>query len=157
MLKKLCHTFIKMANITINDLALASAVTDSMQFEVDTAGTTSEKVTAAQIKTYVDSVNTNTISYAATVNLDLAALTGVFRTISLTGNLTFTTSNRATGRRVTLRLIADASTRTLTFPAGWKFVGTKPANIAANKVGMLTLMLFGTADTDGVAAWGVEA
>jgi hypothetical protein len=146
-----------MPNVTINDLDAASAVTDSMQFEVDTAGTTSEKVTGAQIKTYVDSANTNTITYGATVDLDMATLIGVFRTISLTGDLELTTSNRASGRSVTLRLIADASTRTLTFPAGWKFMGTKPANIAANKVGMLTVLFFGTADTDAVAAWGVES
>jgi hypothetical protein len=146
-----------MPSVTINDLSAASAVTDSMQFEVDTAGTTSEKVTGVQVKTYVDTANTNTIAYAGTVNLDMATLIGVFRTISLTGNLTFTTSNRATGRSVTLRLISDASTRTLTFPAGWKFMGTRPANIAANKVGMLTVLFFGTADTDAVAAWGVEA
>jgi hypothetical protein len=30
-----------MPNVTINDLDAASAVTDLMQFEVDTAGTTS--------------------------------------------------------------------------------------------------------------------
>jgi hypothetical protein len=145
-----------MPSVKIHDLTAASAVTDSMQFEVDTAGTTSEKVTGVQVKTYVDTANINTITYGATVNLDMAALIGVFRTISLTGNLTFTTSNRATGQSVTLRLIADASTRTLTFPAGWKFMGTKPANIAANKTGMLTVLFFGTADTDAVAAWGVE-
>ncbi|MBW4484879.1 MAG: hypothetical protein KME14_20280 [Tildeniella torsiva UHER 1998/13D] len=41
-----------MANVKINDLSPASAVTDEMQFEVDTGGTTSEKVTGLQIKTY---------------------------------------------------------------------------------------------------------
>ena len=114
-------------------------------------------MTGTQIKTYVDTANTNTITYGATVDLDMATLIGVFRTISLTGNLELTTSNRASGRSVTLRLIADASTRTLTFPAGWKFMGTKPADIAASKVGMLTVLFFGTADTDAVAAWGVES
>jgi hypothetical protein len=101
--------------------------------------------------------DTDTITYASSVALDMSSLNGKFRTISLTDNLELTTSNRATGRGVTLRLIADSTTRTLTFPAGWKFMGAKPANIAASKVGMLTVLFFGTADTDAVAAWGVEA
>lgn len=96
------------------------------------------------------------ITYSATVNLDLAALDGQYRTISLTGDLTLTTSNRATGRTVVIRIIADASQRTLTFPTDWKFLGTKPANIAASKTGVLSLTFFGTADSDCVAAWGVQ-
>lgn len=99
----------------------------------------------------------NTITYAATVNLDMAALTGLFRTISLTGNLELTSSNRATGRNLTLRLVADASSRTLTFPAAWVFVGTKPSSIAANKTGILSLSFFGTGDADCIAAYGVQA
>jgi hypothetical protein len=97
-----------------------------------------------------------TITYAATTNLDMAAHAGTYKTISLTGDLTFTTSNRASGRTVTLRLICDATQRTLTFPAGWVFVGTKPSNIAASKTAVLSLTFFGTADTDCVAAYGVQ-
>jgi len=96
------------------------------------------------------------ITYAASVALDLSALDGQYRTISLTGDLTFTTSNLATGRTVVIRIIADASQRTLTFPTDWKFLGTKPANIAASKTGVLSLTFFGTADSDCVAAWGVQ-
>lgn len=97
------------------------------------------------------------IAYGASVALDMSALDGQVRTISLTGNLELTTSNRATGRTVTLRLIADSTQRTLTFPAGWVFIGSKPANIAASKTGVLSLTFFGSADTDCVAAWGVQA
>jgi hypothetical protein len=99
----------------------------------------------------------STITYGATTNLDLAVLDSQYRTISLTGNLTFTTSNLANGRTVVLRLIADGTTRTLTFPAGWKFIGVKPANIAASKTAILSLSFFGSADTDCIAAYGVEA
>lgn len=98
-----------------------------------------------------------TITYGATVDLDMAALAGGYRTTSLTGNITFTTSNRASGRTVTIRLICDATQRTLTFPAGWVFVGTKPSTIAASKTAVLSLTFFGTADSDCVAAYGVQA
>ena len=97
-----------------------------------------------------------TITYGATVDLDLAALAGGYRTISLTGALTFTTSNRASGRQVTLRLICDSTARALTFPAGWVFVGTKPSTIAASKTAVLSLTFFGAADADCVAAYGVQ-
>jgi hypothetical protein len=55
-----------MPNVKIHDLSAASAVTDSMQFEVDTAGTTSEKVTGAQIKSYIggrETLTANRIYY----------------------------------------------------------------------------------------------
>ena len=97
------------------------------------------------------------LTYGATTTLDMAALTGGYRTLSLTGNVTFATSNRASGRQVTIRITCDATQRTLTFPAGWVFVGTKPSNIAASKTGVLSLTFFGTADTDCVAAYGVQA
>jgi hypothetical protein len=41
-----------MANVKINDLSAASAVTGSMQMEVDTGGTTSEKITVTQLLAY---------------------------------------------------------------------------------------------------------
>jgi hypothetical protein len=110
-------------------------------------------ITDAQPLTFASA----SIAYAATVDLDMATLTGLFRTISLTGNLSLTASNRAAGRTVTLRLVCDGTLRTLTVPAGWVFLGSKPANIAASKTGVLSLTFFGTADTDCVAAYGVQA
>lgn len=98
-----------------------------------------------------------TITYGSTVDLDMAALDGGYRTISLAGPLGFTTSNRASGRTATLRLVCDATGRALTFPAGWVFIGTKPSTIAASKTAVLSLTYFGTADSDCVAAYGVQS
>jgi len=89
-----------------------------------------------------------------TVALDLTD--NDFQTISISANTTFTTSNRASGRSKTIRIITDATLRTLTFPA-WIFVGTAPTDQAASKTGILTITAFGTADTDIVAAYAVEA
>jgi len=44
-----------MANIKINDLVLAGAVSDTMQLETDTTGTVSNKITAAQLRDYFGS------------------------------------------------------------------------------------------------------
>jgi hypothetical protein len=96
------------------------------------------------------------LTYASTTNLDMAALDGQYRTITLTGDLTFTTSNRATGRTAVLRLLPGAAVRTLTFPADWVFIGIKPATLAASKTAVLSLTFFGTADTDCIAAYSVQ-
>ena len=77
------------------------------------------------------------------------------QTISISANTTFTTSNLAAGKSKTIKITTDGTTRTLTFPA-WKFVGTKPTDQAASKVGILTLTSFGTTDADCIAAYAVE-
>lgn len=99
----------------------------------------------------------DTLSYASSINLDLSAITGTYQTINLTGDITFTTSNRVSGRNVVIRLVCDSTNRNFTFPAGWIFVGTKPTSIVANKTGVLSIMLFGTTDNDAVCAYAEEA
>lgn len=97
----------------------------------------------------------STLAYAATTNLDFDA--DDYRSLTLAGNVTFTTSNRAAPKALTIRIIADGSTRTFTFPAGWKFIGSAaPTNIAANKEGILSITCFGSADTDIRAVYAVE-
>jgi hypothetical protein len=99
----------------------------------------------------------STITYGASVALDFASLDAQYRTISLTGDLELTTSNLANGRTLVIRLVADGSQRTLTFPTDWKFLGTKPANIAASKVAVLSITAFGTTNADVVAAYAVQS
>ena len=88
-----------------------------------------------------------------TTALDLSG--DQLQTISISADTTFTTSNRATGKSKTIKITTDGSTRTLTFPA-WKFVGAKPSDQAASKIGILTISCFGSADSDIVAAYAVE-
>jgi hypothetical protein len=97
-----------------------------------------------------------TIAYASTVNLDLAVQHGRVDTITLTGPLTFTTSNLANGLVTGLRLIPGASARDLTFPADWKFVSAKPASLPADKVARLTIECHGTTNADVVAAIAIQ-
>ena len=90
---------------------------------------------------------------ATTTALDFSG--DQLQTISISANTTFTTSNRAIGKSKTIKITTDATLRTLTFPA-WKFVGAKPSDQAASKIGILTITAFGSADTDIVAAYAVE-
>lgn len=97
----------------------------------------------------------STLTYAATTDIDLDG--NGFQTVTLTGNITFTTSNRAAGRCKTIRMVGDSSSRTLTWPAGWTWIGAAaPSALAANKDAILTITAFGTADADIVAAYAVE-
>lgn len=98
----------------------------------------------------------SSLSYSATTDIDFTS--AGCRTLSLTGNVTFTTSNKAVNRSVVIRIIADGSTRNLTFPGSWVFVGAAaPTTIAAGKTAVLSLMCFGSSDSDIVAAYSVQA
>jgi hypothetical protein len=97
------------------------------------------------------------IVYAAQVTLNFSTLNGQINTISLTGALELLTSNLANGREVRLRLVCDGTQRALTFPVDWKFVGTKPATIAASKVAILSLAAFGASNADVIAAYAVQS
>lgn len=95
------------------------------------------------------------VIYAASVNLDFNGV--AHKRIDLGGNLSLTATNMDYGKSLLLRLAADGSTRTLSFPAGWRWVGsTAPANLAANKLALLRLECFGTADGDVLARYLVE-
>jgi len=54
-------------------------------------------------------------------------------------------------------LVGDGSSRTLTWPAGWRWIGgAAPGSLAANKIGWLELLSTTTADTGVLAQWSVE-
>lgn len=99
--------------------------------------------------------NVETLTYAASVELDFG--TAEDKTLALTGDVTFTSANLEAGREISVRIVADGSTRALAFPAGWVFLGSAPSDIAAGKTGILSLKAYGSADSDVVAAYSVES
>jgi len=114
---------------------------------------------AAAIGNFLPVVDTPvTLIYAATVNLDMSILAGKMPTLSLTGPVTFTTSNVGYGREVTIRIICDATARALTFP-GWLFTqspSTGPATIAAGKTAILSVRFWGASNADATAVYAVQ-
>lgn len=97
-----------------------------------------------------------TLTAGASVALDFAA--AGLATLTTNQNTTFTTSNRAAGRQPYNLRILGGGAHTLTFPAGWKWLNsTMPAAIASGKTGRLCLECYGSADTDVVASFAVEA
>jgi len=103
-----------------------------------------------------DLTSSPTVSGAQTLDFNADQL----ESWALSGStaITFnTSSNKAVGRSKTIRLVNDATLQNLTLNASWKVVGTAPTDIAASKTAILTLTCFGTAETDIVAAYAVEA
>ena len=112
---------------------------------------------------------TESWSAAATptnIQYSVAAMSGVdfdfdsanaIQTLSISGNTTFTGSNYAAGKSITLFITTDGSDRDLAFPSGWIFQGTKPTNQTASKVGTLTLLCSSTTEASVRCAYAVEA
>lgn len=94
---------------------------------------------------------------SGTVDLDMAALHGTIQTVALSGAVTFTTSNRAAGREITLVLSAGGSSRTLTWPS-WLVVGAAlPTTLASGKTTVVTATCTDTTDAATIAAGAVQS
>lgn len=93
---------------------------------------------------------------SGTVNLDMASVHGTIQTIAATGAITFTTSNRAAGREVTLVISAGGSSRALAWPA-WTAVGAAlPTELASGKTLVATVTFTDTTDAAAIAAAAVQ-
>lgn len=78
------------------------------------------------------------------------------QTISISANTTFTGTNYVAGKSKTIYITTDGTLRTLAFPSGWIFMGAKPADQDASKVGVLTLDSTTGAEAGVRAAYAVE-
>lgn len=95
-----------------------------------------------------------TLTHAGSVALDFDAATTV-NSLTLTGNVTFTTSNLATNRTYSLRIIGCSTNALATYPA-WHWYPVPQTNILAGKWHRLTLTAWGPADTNVEAALAQE-
>jgi hypothetical protein len=125
---------------------------------LNTAGKTYTILAALTEKFFSDisSSALTALTYSSTLGLAFADQ-HLRRSLSLTGNITFTGSGYADGREITLFVTGDTVTRTIAFPSGWRFFGSKPSDIAANKVAVLSLQCTTGAESGVRAAWSVEA
>lgn len=85
------------------------------------------------------------------------AFTAAFqnRTMTLTGNTTFTGSGYAQGYEMWINITGDSSLRTLSFP-GWSWREGAPTDLAANKKMTIHLKCPSATEADCVATYGVE-
>lgn len=97
----------------------------------------------------------NTETYASSFDVDMA--TDEYKSIALTGDITFSASNISAAEEVKVRVVADSTSRAVAFDADWVFLGTKPTTIAANKSAVLTLIAWGATDASIIAKWEVQS
>lgn len=138
------------------DAAIATDITDTKTTPVaaddlillDSAASDVPKLTTfGGLRTFMNNKVVGTaLATTGTIDLDLSTLTGTEQNITLTGNPTFTTSNRAAGRYLELRLDAGGSTRTVTWPSWVAFGAALPTSIASGTV--LRVAIFCRSTTD---------
>jgi hypothetical protein len=138
--------------MTVEEFALLVEAEFGGPFLALTGGTVTGEVIVSGTQVRLPSA---ALGASGSINLDFS-LSAVRTMGPLSGAVTFTTSNLASGRSVTVRVENGGTIRTLTFPTDWVFVGRKPADIEADKTGVLTVTSFGSDDASCVAAFAVE-
>jgi hypothetical protein len=99
------------------------------------------------------------LSQSTSIVIDLDPALPSYRTVSLTGDTTFSAINLGLGRGMSLRLVAGDSPRALAFPAlngspSWNWLGgSPPPSIPANKIAILSVISYGSSEGDIVAGW----
>lgn len=137
-------------NSTTGTIGTLNSTTGTINTATSATSTVSSILTSKNV-----AINVNTLSTASgTQNIDFTS--EGYLTHSITGDITYTASNYADGKSLTIRITSDGTTRNLTFPSSWVFVGSKPTSIAASKVAILSVTSFGATEANCVAAYAVQ-
>ena len=137
-------------NSTTGIVATLNSTTGTVQTLTSSTATVSEIVATKNI-----AINVTTLATATgTQNLDFTSQG--YLTHSITGDITYTASNYAAGKSLSVRITCDGTQRNLTFPTNWVFVGSKPTAIAASKIAILSVTSFGATEANTVAAYAVQ-
>ncbi len=101
-----------------------------------------------------------TAAIATTTGATSLDFNGVkYQTVTLTGDPSYTTTNRSAASFLTLKIDAGGAGRTLSFSASWKWIGTDYSAgyaLSSGKIAVLSLTCYGTAETDVVAALAIQ-
>jgi hypothetical protein len=137
-------------NSTTGTIATLNSTTGTIQSLTSSTASVSDIVTTKNI-----AINVTTLATASgTQNIDFTS--EGYLTHSITGDITYTASNYAEGKSLTIRITSDGTARNLAFPSSWVFVGSKPTSIAASKVAILSVTSFGATEANTVAAYAVQ-
>jgi len=98
----------------------------------------------------------NLIHDLSTSGTDIDFTEDELQEISISADTTFTGVNYAIGKSKVVKITTDSTLRTLAFPTGWVFVGSKPADQAASKEGILSLTSFTAVESGVIASYAVE-
>ena len=147
-----------MATVKISAIPALPTLADAdLLAVVDDTDTTTKKGTALQLRTYINDSDAETLTFGATVTIDLDPALPIVKLLTVTGNFTFATTNRVTRvREASVRLVAVGGPWTITYPA-WHALGAAlTTTLPAGKVATLSLRCYGTLETDVDAVIAVE-
>jgi hypothetical protein len=142
-----------------NTLSLTADAATSDAATLDIEAATSVTATVTGGATFLLTPNSvQTLTYAASVALDFDPSLTPLKTVTLTGDIAFTSTNLGAARNISVRIIGDTVSRNLTsFPAGWTWLGgTAPTVLEANKIAILSLASFSTNDANVIASWSYD-
>lgn len=114
----------------------------------------------AGVVAYIDEedLTTGTLPYTSTRFLDFRGPD--YQTVSLANDIVFAAQAHFPGRAIVVRVRnpSGISSRNLSFPASWTFIGAagRPSLIGPSKTGILSITSFDTSDADVIAVWGVQ-
>lgn len=97
-------------------------------------------------------ISTETLN---TISLNFVSGTGL-HVRSATGDIAISATGYTPGATKTLFIQCDGTSRNLTFPSSWIWVGPKPTSILSSKTGVLTVTSLGSAEANAVASWVVQ-
>ena len=138
------------ATMSVGVLIVTTKITGSLTGSL--LGTASNAISSSY-SSNADTIQ-SALTFAGTTNLNFAGSN--VQTLTVTGSVTFTTSNLSVGESIQSIITCDGTPRSFTFPA-WIWLGaTAPTGIAANKTGMLSLYSSGTTDSAVLAGWAVQ-
>lgn len=129
--------------------------TANLQEWKNNAGSTLSSVSPAGIITANNYNIGLTVEAGNSIALSFSGGTGL-HTRSANGDIVITASGYTVGATKTLFITCDGTSRNLTFPSSWIWVGSKPTSILASRTGVLTVTSLGTAEANAVASWVVQ-
>ena len=103
-------------------------------------------------------LHTSVHDYGTTADINVDFNEDALPKALLNGNVAIDTAaaNKGAGKSIVIKILCDSTSRTFTWHSSWKFIGEKPASIAAGKTAILSMTCFGTADTDIVCSYAVQ-
>jgi hypothetical protein len=144
----------------IGCLALEGGSQDDPVFSIPAGG---DRFVEIGCRTRIDPLTVHTIETDWTA---VSAVTGII-TLDftsndvlqhlLTGNVTFTAILPRGFKRAAVMVFGDTTSRNLTWPSPWRWVGSAaPASLAASKAGLLELFIYDDNDSSVLARWSAQ-
>lgn len=134
----------------------AGAITRDYRVQLVEKYSTASVIPAGTVAVVLrEGVTHDALAFNSTISLSFKE--SDYRSLFLTGDISFSAQHHAPARSITVKILNNTSSHSLAFPSSWIFLGAKPNTIAPSKTGVLSITSFGFSDAQVVAVWAVQA